>query len=137
MAFNKIDEHFLRMAHSEGAKSPLQHTKRGAIIAKGNKILGMGVSAHLEQGKAPKIQLPEEERYVATVRAEIAALGACVRNSINLNGATIYISTQPDWQSFKAIVVFGIKRIVFSGPTTSDRIRHYANLLGVELLSVG
>jgi deoxycytidylate deaminase len=136
MAFGKIDEHFLRMSHSEGAKSPLQHTKRGAIIAKGNKILGIGVSAHLEQGKSA-VQLPSDEKYIATVRAEIAALGACVRNGISLVGATIYISTQPDWSSFKSIVVFGIKRIVFSGPNTSDRIKHYANLMGVELLSIG
>jgi len=137
MPFNRTDEYFLRMAHAEGQKSPMQKTKRGAIIARGNKILGLGISAHLEQGRAAKIDLPNDEKYVATIRAEIAALGACVRNGINLTGATIYVSTQPDWQSFKTITVMGIKRIVFSGPLTSDRIRHYANLLSVDVLAVG
>jgi deoxycytidylate deaminase len=137
MSFSRTDEHFLRMSHAEGRKSTLQKTKRGAVIAKGNKVLGIGISARLEEGKSGALQISAEERYIATIRAEIAALGACIRAGINLTGATVYTSDQPDWQSFKTLVTLGIKRIVFAGPLTSKRISHYSQLLGVELLAVG
>jgi deoxycytidylate deaminase len=136
MAFNKIDEHLLRQCQIEGQKSPLEKTKRGALIAKGNKILGVGISARLEHGLS-QVNPSQEEKYIATVRSEIAALGACIRAGVNLTGVTIYISSPPDWSSFKTLVTMGIKRMVFIGPLTSQRISHYASLLGIEILAIG
>lgn len=138
MALSRIDLHFVKLARMQGERSSFSHSKKGAVIAKENKILSTGVSSHLNEGRAVAAQAGgENEQYVATIGAELVAISAAVRSNISLNGSTIYLSAEPNWIAFKIIVTMGIKRIAFYGPLTSDRIRHYATELGVEILSVG
>jgi dCMP deaminase len=137
MALNRLDEHFLKLARLEGQKSTLQKTKRGCIVARGNKILTTGTSTHMGQGQIQEGQLMHEERYIAVIQAEIVAVGNAIKSGINIVGATFYISDQPNWQIFKILATCGIKRIVFYGPVTSKKTQHYANLMGVQLLAVG
>lgn len=138
MPLNRSDMHFLRMAQIQGEKSQFSRKKRGAVIVKDNKVIAAGISSHLDDKVAGQAlaKLNDNERYVATVNAEIMAIGVAVKAGINLNNVTIYTSDCPNWQVFKTLVVMGIKRIVHYGPTTSDRIGHYSQQLGIELLSV-
>ena len=82
----------------------------------------------------PEVQ---EERYIATVNAELVAMGNAITAGINLHNVTIYISEVPNWITFKTLVTFGIKRIVHYGPCLNERIKHYSRELGVQLISVG
>jgi deoxycytidylate deaminase len=108
--------------------------RRGAVIARGNKILATGVSTHL----GGELYKPEtEERYVATVNAELVALGKCIRNgNAPLSDVSLYASDCPNWYTFKMLITIGIRRIVFFGPASNDRVKH-AKELGVEILAVG
>lgn len=127
------------MARQQGERSSFAHKKRGAVLAKDNKIVATGVNAHLDETGAPAKTkgLGESERYVATVNAEIIAIGSAVRANVYLGDLTMYISDPPNWVTFKFIVALGLKRIVHYGTLQSERIKHYAQALGIEILSVG
>ena len=131
----RLDTHFLKIAKITGERSSFAHSKRGAVLAIQNRIISTGVSSHLEEGKANTNN--EEERYVATVSAELMAISNAVKNNTSILGATIYLSESPTWISFKIIATMGIKRIVHYGKQDNERVQHYAKLLGMEVLSIG
>lgn len=139
MGLQHTDLHFLKMAQMQGEKSQFSRKKRGAVLAKNNKVLSVGVSSHLNEavGAAALSKLSDDERYVATVNAEIMAIGSAIKNGLDITGSTIYISDCPNWAVFKFIVIMGIKRIAFYGPVSSERVTHYSQELGVEIISVG
>ena len=135
----KADLHFLKMAQIQGQRSSFSKKKRGAILAKDNKVVAAGTSSHLNESGATNQsgQLSENERYVATVNAEIVAVGAAIKAGIFLSGCTVYVSDCPNWQTFKFLVTLGLKRIVHFGPTQNERILHYSREMGVEILGIG
>ncbi len=136
---SKADLAFLKMAHIQGQRSKFTKKKRGAILAKDNKVVAAGVSSHLNENgpTANSGALSDNERYVATVNAEIVAIGAAIKAGIFLNGCTIYTSDCPNWNVFKFLVTMGLKRIIHYGPTSNDRIAHYAREMGVEIIGIG
>ena len=136
---SQADLQFLKMARVTGQRSAFSKKKRGAILSKDNKVVAAGVSSHLNEGGATAKSgaLSENERYVATVNAEVVAVGAAVKAGIFLSGCTIYVSDCPNWQTFKFLVTLGLKRILHYGPTTNDRITHYAREMGVEIIGIG
>lgn len=94
-----------------------------------------GISTHLG-GNLYKPEV-EEEKYVATVNAELVAVGSAIMANQSIANTTIYTSDAPNWITFKLLVTIGIKRIVFYGPVTNERMTHYARELGIELVPVG
>lgn len=54
--------------------------------------------------------------YTRAVHAEMAAILACARNGISLQGATLYCSTFPCHNCAKHIVHAGLKRVVYIEP---------------------
>lgn len=139
MSLSRLDTHFLKMAKMQGEKSSFSRKKRGCVIAKQNQIVATGVSSHLDTTKTEThtAGMGAEEKYVATVNAELVAIGAAVRANIGIAGATVYTSDCPNWMTFKMIATLGIRRVVHYGPCTNERITHYAKELGIEMLGVG
>jgi deoxycytidylate deaminase len=129
------DPRAIESASAETGGGPTGINKRGAIIAHGNRIVATGVSMHLGgQLYKPEVQ---SERHVATISAELVAIADAVKHRADFNQLSMYISAPPTWPSFKTLITIGIKRIVCSGPLQNDRIKHYAQELGIELLVVG
>ena len=145
MSLSRIDVHFLKMASMVSQQDPHaivsgkfragSKKHRGCIFAKGNKKLVDGVNTHL----GGELYKPDtEERYVATVNAEIVALGKAIRAGIApLAEITSYSTSCPNWFTFKVLVTAGVRRFVHYGATTSERTKHYAQELGVEIIGVG
>ncbi len=136
MPLNNIDQHFLQIAQMQGQKTT-SSKKRGAVLAEGNKILGVGTSAHLDPAEAAGGMQETGEHYVATINAEVVCLGSAIRAGGNLNQATMYSSDQPNWITFKILVALGIKRLVYYGPVKMPRIVEYANRMNIENIVVG
>lgn len=139
MALQQNDLHFLRIAQITGQKSKFARHRRGAILVSNNKIIAQGVNSHLDQGKpdAQVAQIQDAERYVATVNAEMVAIGEAIKANVSLLNTTMYVSDAPNWITFKNMVVLGIKRIVHYGAVSNERMRHYAKELDVMLIGVG
>jgi deoxycytidylate deaminase len=146
MNLSQVDLHFLKMARLQGEQRPdaietksKQHGSgphhRGAVIAQGDKLLSTGFSTHLG-GNLYKPQT--EERYVATINAELVAIGNLTQKGCPpLTTTTIYISDCPNWYTFKMLITLGIRRIVHYGPVLNERITHYAQELNIQIISVG
>jgi hypothetical protein len=132
MALQSIDLHFLKMAQSMASGTD-DHSKRACIIAHGNRILSKSISQHLG-GEFTKPYAGE--KYVATVPAEIAAVGDCIKAGKPLTAVTIYTNSPPPWYVFKTMATFGFKRFVFYGQSDA-RLAHYAQELGISLVPVG
>jgi len=145
MSISKTDLYFLNIAANQSEADPKKissvsreqtgpRKKRGAVLVYNNKIISKGISQHL----GGILYKPEaDERYVATVTAEVVAFGEAVKAGfVNFANSTIYTSDCPNWYVYKFIIMLGIKRIVFYGPATNERIQHYSKELGVELLSI-
>lgn len=127
-----------RLAGEEGAGTSSSSGKgkhRGAIIAQGSEKLSSGSSTHL----GGNLYKPDtEERFVATVNAELVAVGNLTQKGTPpLGNTTIYVSDCPNWYTFKMLVTLGIRRIVHYGPVINERITHYAQELNIEIISVG
>lgn len=146
MSLTQTDLHFLNMARLAGEEKvdaietkSKQHgvgvKHRGAIIAQGSEKLSSGFSTHL----GGNLYKPNtEERFVATVNAELVAVGnLTMKGSPPLGNATIYVSDCPNWYTFKMLITLGIRRIVHYGPVLNERITHYAQELNIEIISVG
>lgn len=146
MSLSQVDLHFLQMSRLVGEQGhdaiethSIQHGfgthKRGCVIAQGAKKLADGFSTHL----GGNLYKPDtDERFVATINAELVAIGNLTqKGSPPLSLATIYVSDCPNWYTFKMIVTLGFKRIIHYGPIMNPRITHYAQELGVEIISVG
>lgn len=145
MSLSQIDLHFLQMASSQSeqhaesvvsrsAEGGLTRKGRGAVIAEKDKFKSAGVSTHL----GGILYKPDtDERYVATVNAELVAIGkALAIGHANFAVSTIYVSDCPNWFTFKMLVTLGFKRIVHYGPVLNDRIAHYSKELSIEMISV-
>lgn len=141
----QLDLHYLKMAKMAGEKSQLTHSKRGAIVAKGNSILAQGVNAHLDQAANVKysgaIDGPpppglEGEQYIATITAETVAIAVAIGLTQNLAEVTMYVSDEPNWVTYKWLITLGIKRLVYYGPAQNERIKTYSQALGVEVIVV-
>ncbi len=98
--------------------------------------MAQGVNAHLDTAAhiAPKQQV--DEKYVATVNAEIVAVAAAIQAGAHLAEVTLYCSAEPNWYVYKTIVTLGIRRVVYYGPSKNDRIKDYSTSLGVEVVVV-
>lgn len=135
MPLERIDNHFLALAKQHGERSTLSHSKRGAVLAKGNQILSIGVNSHLDP--AGEGHANDNERYVATVNAEMVAIGSAIQAGLSLVGATMYSSEEPFWITFKLLITIGIKRVVYYGPSKNNKIRDYSQRMGVEVIVIG
>lgn len=134
LSLQPVDLHFLQMARVQGEKSSFSKAKHGAVIARGNRVVAVGVNSHLSDGTG---QQSDQERYVATLNAEIVAVSSAVRAQEALSDVTLYSTQAPNWNTFKTIAAMGLKRILHYSPEAPDRTQHYAKELGIELISVG
>lgn len=136
MGLSQVDTHFLKMATAQtqvAAQGESHNRKRGAILAKNNELVARGISQHLG---GDLFKPNDDERYVATVNAELVAIGDAVKANIGLGDCTLYCTDCPNWYTYKMIVELGIKRIVFYGPVSNERISHYSSELGIEIIPI-
>lgn len=138
MPLTRNDYHFLQMA-TINERGGSGRKRRGAILARDNKVIGTGINRHLDDKISDEklSQLNDDTRYIATINAEIVCISDAIKRGESLAGSTLYISDCPNWISWKTAVTFGIHRFVFFGPVQNEHIEHYAKELAVELLSVG
>lgn len=148
MSLTKQDLHFLRIATVQGGKSTFEKSKRGAVIAKDNKVIAVGTSAHLAidgqhvtDENAPVKTIfqgdHDQEHYHATIQAELAAIGQAVRANLSLDGATLYVTDFPNWLTWKLIIVSGIKRVVHYGVADNEKVNYYAPIHRIQVISAG
>ena len=130
------DEYFINIANLVSTRSTCLRRDVGAVVVKNKQVLTTGYNGapagvrHCDEVGCmrEKMGIPSGERHelCRALHAEQNAFLQAARHGISLDGATIYMTTQPCSICAKMIINVGIKRVVFEGD--------YPDEFAVELL---
>lgn len=130
------DEYFLNLAFEVSKRSTCLRRAVGAIIVKDRRILATGYNGvptglrHCAETGCLRAQLgiPSGQRHEICrgLHAEQNAIIQAARYGIDIDGSSIYITTQPCVVCAKMLINAGIKEIVYTNP--------YPDPLSAELL---
>ena len=131
------DEYFIHLAFEVSKRSTCLRRAVGAVIVKERRILATGYNGvpsglrHCEETGCLREQLgiPSGQRHenCRGLHAEQNAIIQAARYGIDIEGSSIYITTEPCSVCAKMLINAGIKEIVFARP--------YPDELSQELLS--
>ena len=130
------DKYFMEIADKVATRTTCLRRAVGAVIVKENRILTTGyngapagITHCLEKGcLREKLGIPSGQRQEMCIgiHAEQNALIQAAKFGVSLDGAHIYITTQPCVTCSKLLINAGIKKIVYKNP--------YPDNLGMELI---
>jgi len=139
------DEYFMEITEVVATRSTCVRRRVGAILVKDKRILATGyngapsglshcgVSGCIRE----KLNVPSGERHELCrgLHAEQNAIIQCAVHGINMQGATLYSTTQPCVLCSKMLINAGIKRIVFHGAYPDELSLKLLQEAGIELQS--
>ena len=140
-------EYFMDIAHQVASRSTCLRRQVGAVaVSPENRILGTGYNGPLPGAPhcdevgclREKMHVPSGQRQ-ELCRAQHAEANVCnfaARYGMVLNGAIMYVTTQPCTTCVKAMATSGIKRVVFEGPSPDELACQLAKEVGMELISL-
>ena len=130
------DEYFMKLANEVATRTTCLRRGVGALIVKERRILATGYNGvltglrHCDVTGCLRQQLgvPSGQRHEICrgLHAEQNALLQAARYGINIEGASIYITTQPCVVCAKMLINAGISEIIYQNP--------YPDELSMELL---
>ena len=138
-------EYFMDIARQVASRSTCLRRQVGAVVVSPeNRILGTGYNGplpgapHCEEVGClrEKLGIPSGQRQ-ELCRAQHAEANVCnfaARYGTALNGAIMYVTTQPCTTCVKAMATSGIKRVVFDGPYPDELACTLAKEVGMELI---
>ncbi|HHY97331.1 MAG TPA: cytidine deaminase [Firmicutes bacterium] len=119
------DEYFMEVAHVVSKRSTCLRRHVGAIAVKDRRILATGYNGapsgtpHCAEVGCLRAQMdvPSGERHELCrgLHAEQNVIIQAAFHGISINGATIYVTTQPCSLCAKMLVNAGIKLVIFQG----------------------
>jgi dCMP deaminase len=138
------DEYFLSIARLVATRSTCMRRNVGAVVVKNKQILATGYNGapsgttHCEAVGClrQKLNVPSGERHelCRALHAEQNAFLQAARHGVSLDGATIYITTQPCSICAKMIINVGIKKILFDGDYPDEMALEFLKEAGIELV---
>ena len=139
------DEYFMELTEVVATRSTCVRRRVGAIIVKDKRILATGYNgapsglSHCGESGCirEKLNIPSGERHELCrgLHAEQNAIIQCAVHGINMQGATLYSTTQPCVLCSKMLINAGIKRIVFHGAYPDELSLKLLEEAGIELQS--
>ncbi|MEN3005684.1 dCMP deaminase family protein [Dehalobacterium formicoaceticum] len=141
------EQYFMEIAHLVASRSTCLRRTVGAVAVSGdNRILGTGYNGALPG--APhcdevgcirnELKIPSGQRQ-EICRAQHAEANVCnfaARHGVALDGATVYVTTQPCTTCIKAMATSGVKRVIFEGDYPDPFARQLAQEVGLELIKM-
>ncbi len=137
------DEYFMTLANEVATRTTCLRRGVGAVIVKDLRILATGYNgvpsglAHCEQTGCLRQQLgvPSGQRHEICrgLHAEQNAIIQAARYGINIDGATIYVTTQPCIVCAKMIINSGIVEIVYQNPYPDELAMSMLEESGIKL----
>ena len=122
------DEYFMTLADEVATRTTCLRRAVGAIIVKEKRILATGYNG-VPTGLREKLGVPSGQRHEICrgLHAEQNALLQAARYGIDIEGSSIYITTQPCVVCAKMLINAGISEIIYRNP--------YPDELAMELLN--
>ena len=139
------DEYFMTIAKQVATRSTCLRRKVGAVaVSPDNRILGTGYTGALPGAPhcesvgclREKLGVPSGQRQ-EICRAQHAEANVCnfaARAGVKLEGATMYVTTQPCCTCVKAMATSGIKKVIFDADYPDEFSCQIAREAGMELI---
>ncbi len=136
------DEYFMGIAKLVATRSTCLRRQVGAVAVQQKQVLATGYNGapsgitHCEQVGCLREQLgiPSGERHelCRALHAEQNAFLQAAKHGVSLEGATLYITTQPCSICAKMAINVGIKKIVYDGDYPDELARNFLDEAGME-----
>ncbi|MGI6605466.1 MAG: deoxycytidylate deaminase [Peptococcia bacterium] len=137
------DDYFMEIAEVVATRSTCIRRRVGAILVKDKRILATGYNGapagirHCGESGClrEKMEIPSGERHELCrgLHAEQNAIIQCALHGVNLQGASLYSTTQPCVLCSKMLINAGIKVIVFKGSYPDELSLNLLREAGIEL----
>ncbi|MEG1512821.1 MAG: cytidine/deoxycytidylate deaminase family protein [Raoultibacter sp.] len=137
------DEYFMKLATEVASRTTCLRRAVGAIIVKDRRILSTGYNGvptgirHCDEVGCLREQLgvPSGQRHEICrgLHAEQNAIIQAARYGTNIEGASIYITTQPCIVCAKMIINAGITEIVYQNPYPDELSQEMLKESGITL----
>ncbi|HKZ49617.1 MAG TPA: cytidine/deoxycytidylate deaminase family protein [Candidatus Nanoarchaeia archaeon] len=148
MALNRPswDEYFVNLAFTIAKRGTCNRLDVGAIITKNKRILTTGYSGSpaglphcTEVGCLMRKSIKEDgsitESCLRTTHAEQNAIVQAALHGVNIEGSTIYVTTEPCLNCAKMIINSGIRKVVAAQQYHDALLpREFFKQAGVELV---
>lgn len=140
------EEYFMSIAHLVSRRSTCLRRQVGAVaVSPDNRILGTGYNGNLPGAPhcldlgclRQELGVPSGQRQ-EICRAQHAEANICnfaARHGVALEGATMYVTTQPCSTCVKAMVTSGIKRVIYDQGYPDEFSSLLAQEAGMKLIS--
>jgi len=135
------DEYFLSIANLVATRSTCLRRKVGAVVVKNKQVLATGYNGapsgitHCSEVGCmrEKLKVPSGERHelCRALHAEQNAFLQAARHGVSLEGAVLYITTQPCSICAKMIINVGIKKIIIQGTYPDEFALEFLKEAGV------
>jgi dCMP deaminase len=146
MARPNWDEYFLSIADLVATRSTCMRRNVGAVVVKNKQILATGYNGaptgieHCDKKGClrQELNIPSGERHelCRALHAEQNAFLQAARHGISLDGATLYITTQPCSICAKMIINAGVQKIVYKGAYPDEFALEFIKDAGIELVTL-
>jgi len=140
------DEYFCNIAKLVATRSTCLRRNVGAVAVKNKQVLATGYNGapsgikHCEEEGCirERLNVPSGQRHelCRALHAEQNAFLQAARHGVSLEGATLYITTQPCSICAKMIVNVGIKKVVFQGDYPDEFALTFLHEAGIELKKI-
>lgn len=141
------DEYFMNLVEDIKERSTCLRRKVGALIVKENRILSTGYNGaptgckHCEEvgclREELKVPSGQRQELCRASHAEQNAFLQAARYGTAIDGATLYVTTQPCSACAKMAINAGIVKIVFRGDYPDGLSLKLLEEAGVEVLQYG
>ena len=140
------DEYFLSIARLVATRSTCLRRKVGAVVVKNKQVLATGYNGaprgitHCDQVGClrEELNVPSGQRHelCRALHAEQNAFLQAARHGVSLDGADLYVTTQPCSICAKMIINVGIKKIIIEGDYPDEFALKFLNEAKVEIVVV-
>jgi dCMP deaminase len=137
------DQYFMQMAEFAATRTTCLRRAVGAVIVKDRRVLATGYNGapqgltHCEELGCLRQQLnvPSGQRHelCRALHAEQNAIITAARYGVNIDGATIYVTTQPCVVCAKMLINAGITEIVYKNPYPDELSMNMLGESGIKL----
>ncbi|MFH1552281.1 MAG: cytidine/deoxycytidylate deaminase family protein [Candidatus Omnitrophota bacterium] len=138
------DDYFLSIASLVATRSTCLRRKVGSVVVKNKQILATGYNGaptgitHCDKVGCLREELgvPSGQRHelCRALHAEQNAFLQAARHGASLDGAVLYITTQPCSICAKMIINVGIKKIVIQGEYPDEFALKFLDEAGIEMV---
>jgi dCMP deaminase len=138
------DEYFMQLVEIIKTRSTCVRRQVGAIVVKENRILTTGYNGapsgckHCEEVGCIRQELgiPSGQRHelCRALHAEQNAIIQAAKYGINIDGACIYVTTQPCVICAKMIINSGIKRMIYRGDYPDELAMQLLDEANIEVV---